>query len=129
MRYTVNPALFCHGYVVRDNVKHIDVQWCATEKIAQDVADRKNASLKNDTAINWKPWNGVPMSDNYINKSSAQLLEGLQDSSSEHPHYVMCGDTLIFGFRESDNSIAMYRCKILGSARFYQKPMWVQNPK
>lgn len=126
-RYTVHRSATGTGYVVRDNVKQFDVQWCATEKYAQDLADGMNASLKNDTAINWKPWNGVPMDRNYINNSSTQLLEGLQDSSGEHPHYVMCGDTLILGFREDENFIEMYRCKILEKAAFVQKPVWMNK--
>lgn len=71
--------------------------------------------------IDWKVWNGVPMSSKRVADMSEQVLNDAVESLKDEDFcYVMSGDTMVIAFREG-NSITMYQMNIKQSAQFYKR--------
>jgi hypothetical protein len=63
---------------------------------------------------NERKWNGVPMSDETVQRYRQEAFEYLQDPANKPFSYTMCGDTLVLGLRE-DDCISIYHAKIQDS--------------
>jgi len=63
---------------------------------------------------NVRKWNGVPMSDETVQRFRQEAFEDLQDPANKPFHYSMCGDTLVLGLRE-DDFISIYHAKLQDS--------------
>lgn len=58
-----------------------------------------------------RKWNGMPISDEAIQRYRQEAFDFLRDKPGEEYWYTMSGDTLVFGLREED-CISIYHTKL-----------------